>query len=53
MYFSVMLNVNVTLKVAHLLPFFLPKHYHKQSVSNYNHQLLQILETPLRLTGFV
>lgn len=51
MYFSVMFCV--TLKVVCLLPFPLPKHYYKQSLSNYNHPLLQILETPLRITGFV
>lgn len=51
MYFSVMLCV--LLMVVCLLPFLLPKHYYKQSVSNYNRQLLQMLETALRITGFV
>lgn len=42
-----------TLKVVCLLPFPLPKHCYKYSVSNYNHQLLQMLETALRTTDFV
>lgn len=43
----------VTLKAVCLLPSPLPKHQIKQSLYNYNHQLLQKLGVAPRVRGFV